>query len=241
MNGGKFESGFLSSGLSQGVGQYMDATGIGYSQNPQGWDYASSAATAAVVGGTVSEITGGTFEQGALTAAMGRLMNDGAHAALEATRSRISALAWKYADENSHRFDVDTQNPPYDVGEYKCNLFVNDVIAQAGAGIPYMAGDRLYNQTGIGVPRYPATAGQWANPKFDIPGWQVVDHPQAGDVYSSGSHMGFIVERHDSFRVGVEQPYIGISANPRQGVRANVFGIQRDDGPKFTYRRYIGQ
>ncbi|HYX39737.1 MAG TPA: hypothetical protein VE954_42120 [Oligoflexus sp.] len=77
--GGKFESGFLSSGLSQVIGQGLDASGYGFSERPKGWEYASNAAIAAVVGGTVSEATGGSFEQGALTAAIGRLLNDGLH------------------------------------------------------------------------------------------------------------------------------------------------------------------
>ncbi|WP_141733950.1 FG-GAP-like repeat-containing protein [Oligoflexus tunisiensis] len=78
-SGGKFESGFLSAGLSQAIGQGLDESGVGFSDSPKGWEYASNAAIAAVVGGTVSEATGGTFEQGALTAAMGRLLNDAQH------------------------------------------------------------------------------------------------------------------------------------------------------------------
>jgi hypothetical protein len=37
---------------------------------------ASNAAIAAVVGGATSEVAGGSFEEGALTAAMGRMFND---------------------------------------------------------------------------------------------------------------------------------------------------------------------
>jgi hypothetical protein len=41
---------------------------------------AYNAGVAAVVGGTISSVTGGSFESGALNAAMGRLFNDTAHA-----------------------------------------------------------------------------------------------------------------------------------------------------------------
>jgi RHS repeat-associated protein len=77
--GGRFESGFRSAGLSQAIGQGLDASGYGFSANPKGWDYASNAALAAVVGGTVSSSVGGSFEHGALTAALGRLLNDSKH------------------------------------------------------------------------------------------------------------------------------------------------------------------
>jgi hypothetical protein len=83
--GGSFESGFLSAGLSQGVGQYMDANGFGYAADAQGMDIAYNAGVAAIVGGTISSISGGSFEQGALNAAMGRLFNDGAHAGILGT------------------------------------------------------------------------------------------------------------------------------------------------------------
>jgi RHS repeat-associated protein len=80
-NGGRFESGFLSSGLSELAGQnnlYGSAKG-------NGWQIASGAARAAIVGGTVSELSGGSFESGALNAAMGRLFNGVAHASPVAT------------------------------------------------------------------------------------------------------------------------------------------------------------
>lgn len=102
-----------------------------------------------------------------------------------------------------------------------------------------MAGNRIYNLTGIGVPTYPATAAQWANSRVDIPGWQVVDNPQPGDIYSSGHHMGFVVERHDSFNIP-NRGLTGISASPGNGVRENPYGIVAPNGTKFTYRRYIG-
>ncbi|HYX37725.1 MAG TPA: RHS repeat-associated core domain-containing protein [Oligoflexus sp.] len=98
--GGKFESGFLSAGLSQAIGQGLDESGYGFSAEPKGWEYASNAAIAAVVGGTVSEATGGSFEQGALTAAMGRLMNDGAHARMmERTQLERVGIDQREVDE----------------------------------------------------------------------------------------------------------------------------------------------
>jgi hypothetical protein len=78
-NGGRFESGFLSSGFSQAAGQYMNSRDIGLPDNPQGWDSASNAAVVAVIGRIASKLSGVTFEQGALTFATSRLFNDIVH------------------------------------------------------------------------------------------------------------------------------------------------------------------
>jgi RHS repeat-associated protein len=104
-SGGKFESGFLSAGFSQAIGQGLDDSGYGFSAEPAGWDFMSNAALAAVVGGTVSEATGGSFEQGALTAAFGRLMNDGAHARMM-ERQQLARVGIDQREVDALAFDV---------------------------------------------------------------------------------------------------------------------------------------
>jgi RHS repeat-associated protein len=150
-NGGKFESGFLSSGLSQAIGQGLDKAGYGVNDNPQGWDYASNAAVAAVVGGTVSEISGGSFEQGALTAAMGRLFNDLAHIKLSAS----DEVAQVYDDGISSNNDLG-QCLPY--GEQKYlgvanvsgaglqNDIISDIAFDGALGLGFSAA-----RAGVGI------------------------------------------------------------------------------------------
>ena len=78
--GGSFESGFLSAGLSQAAAQYGVYESLGAVETAQGWGVAYNAGVAAVIGGTVSTLSGGSFEDAALNAAMGRLFNDIGHA-----------------------------------------------------------------------------------------------------------------------------------------------------------------
>jgi RHS repeat-associated protein len=82
MAGGKFETGFLTSGLSEAasLGGFYGDLGAGSSA----WEISRQTTMAAVVGGGISEVAGGSFEEGALRASMGYLFNYGAHAGLAA-------------------------------------------------------------------------------------------------------------------------------------------------------------
>jgi hypothetical protein len=66
LQGGKFGHGFFSAGFTKGV---MGAAGFN-SADPSATDIAGQTALAATVGGTVSEVTGGKFANGAQTAAI---------------------------------------------------------------------------------------------------------------------------------------------------------------------------
>jgi hypothetical protein len=76
LQGGKFGHGFFSAGFAKGV---MGAAGFNYDNQSAG-DIAGRTAIAATVGGTVSEVTGGKFRNGAETAAIAHLMNQEASA-----------------------------------------------------------------------------------------------------------------------------------------------------------------
>jgi RHS repeat-associated protein len=90
-NGGRFESGFLSSGLSQAAGQYGVYEALGAKESAQGWQIAHNAVVAAVIGGSISEVSGGSFEQAALTSAVGRLFNDLKHSERRITKVTLWA------------------------------------------------------------------------------------------------------------------------------------------------------
>ena len=69
-HGGRFLSGFISAGTSQGFAQIGGYEAIGVSAGPSSaGDYAYSAAASAVVGGTAAVLGGGKFKNGAITAA----------------------------------------------------------------------------------------------------------------------------------------------------------------------------
>uniref|UniRef100_UPI00249461A1 RHS repeat domain-containing protein n=1 Tax=Shewanella algicola TaxID=640633 RepID=UPI00249461A1 len=88
LNGGKFGHGFLSAGVTQALG---NVKGL-FTNAPQGIDRISNAVKAAVIGGTISEITGGKFTNGAITGAFSRLLNDDALAGSK----KASTLNAKY-------------------------------------------------------------------------------------------------------------------------------------------------
>ena len=90
-SGGTFESGFLSAAVSEGLtqsGAYDSvADGIDVSRG----NIVYGAVASSLVGGTTSELSGGTFENGATTASFGRLFNEAMHSV--ETRSGVSSLA----------------------------------------------------------------------------------------------------------------------------------------------------
>ena len=77
VQGGKFGHGFLSAGVNAGVAPAISSIGKGnditFSKGVQ------RATAAAIVGGTVSKVTGGNFANGASTAAFAQTFNDLAH------------------------------------------------------------------------------------------------------------------------------------------------------------------
>jgi len=75
LQGGKFAHGFLSAGATQAFAPEIDGIGIGDGSLSFG-DRALRVASAAALGGAVSEITGGKFANGAVTGAFSRAFND---------------------------------------------------------------------------------------------------------------------------------------------------------------------
>ena len=75
MQGGKFGDGFIAASVMQtlslgGAMKKIGASGPGIGNRIY------SATASAVIGGTVSELTGGKFKNGAVSAAWSRLLND---------------------------------------------------------------------------------------------------------------------------------------------------------------------
>jgi len=75
LQGGKFAHGFLSAGATQALAPSIESIGIGDGALSFG-DRALRVAAAAAVGGTVSEVTGGKFANGAVAGAFSRGFGD---------------------------------------------------------------------------------------------------------------------------------------------------------------------
>jgi hypothetical protein len=66
----------------------------------------------------------------------------------------------------------------FPAGKNKCNLFVHEMLTDAGAS-PGLPNGHWYWK------HYPPGAAQWADPSYAIPGWRVLgpdESPQPGDV-----------------------------------------------------------
>ena len=127
----------------------------------------------------------------------------------------------------------------FPAGKNKCNLFVYEMLNEAGA-TPGLPNGHFYWK------QYPPFAGQWADASYAIPGWRVLgpdESPQPGDVaaqpgnYSDATGHVVIVGPNNTF-IGVGQ-----STKPER-----IESIPKKDnivtlpakGP-LLYRRFVGR
>jgi hypothetical protein len=97
-----------------------------------------------------------------------------------AARAKILEFAQKYV--GSEEWADDATYGPYEADTDKCNVFVYEVLADAGAN-PGTPNGRFHV--------YPPLAAQWADPTYDIPGWYVLGSNEAyapGDVVAQPIH-----------------------------------------------------
>lgn len=218
--GGSFKDGFLSGGFTSLASPVIGTVPGGRT---------AQVVAAAVVGGTAAELGGGKFANGAATGAFSYLYNAAAHEG--DARSRIAEVAESYLGDASYGYDAAHGNFPEN--SWKCNLFVHDILIDAGVPAPMMSGGE-----------WPLQANSWANPNYKIPGWELVVNPLPGDVAA-------IPRAGGSGHVGI---YMGdkwgadiIAAN-RNGVgwsRSHFYNdyarsLAGASGPA-VYRRYVGQ
>jgi cell wall-associated NlpC family hydrolase len=156
-------------------------------------------------------------------------------------RARAAAEALKHV--GSHDWDKGTMRvyearlgkELYSMGDFKCNLFVYEMLNRAGAHVDPEARE---NSLGYLV-EYPPLAGQWADPDFVIAGFEVLtvppDSPQPGDVVAV-AHESSDASGHAGIVVG---PNTTVSARS-DGVVQNNFGFRAEDQGKAVFRRYVG-
>lgn len=146
-----------------------------------------------------------------------------------ATRLAIAAEARKLV--GSYAWSAQTNKPPYPSGTNKCNLFVFEMLAQAGTPVPMF---ERWSLSELGVVKHPPLAGQWADPRVPIVGWEVVQPPPlVGDVaavrhdYTDATgHVGIVVSAASTVSV----------ASDTGQVDERKWGFTSD----VVYRRYVG-
>lgn len=147
-------------------------------------------------------------------------------------KSHVGSSTWAYS----------ANKPPYGPKTDKCNLFVYDVLNEAGASVQMKTRDRGWLK-GLITARYvkhPPLAGQWANSSVSIPGWMVVKTPQVGDVAAEAiqylnatGHVGIVSEVTQGGKNGKT-----ISATATKVVE-NDWGFRA--GQNVVFRRYMGK
>jgi hypothetical protein len=137
----------------------------------------------------------------------------------------------------SKNWAVNADRPPYGPGTNKCNLFVYEVLNEAGASVQMIE----RHKWGISRGKHPPLAGQWADRNFSISGWTIVPSPQIGDVvaeahhYSDASgHVGIVSSVSPDGKSGTT-----ISAATSGSVVENDWGFRSGQSPVF--RRYTGR
>ena len=148
---------------------------------------------------------------------------------VERANAQIGSTAWD--------FGVAKGNFPE--SKNKCNLFVHEMLTDAGASPGLPNGHWHWKH-------YPPAAGQWADPSYAIPGWRVLgpdESPQPGDVvaqprdYSDATGHVVIVGPNNTF-IGVGQSTAPekIESVPKKD---NIVELPAK-GP-LLYRRYVGR
>lgn len=142
---------------------------------------------------------------------------------------------------------------------YWCNLFVADVLREAGAA----TWDPIHERVGINPTRDPV-AKEWADPNHTIAGWTVVFPTQettdlsvaeilalrrSGDVVSSGQHVGIVAdERHKTIQASATDGAVKLSdwsfeLPHAEGFRsaAEYEAAAKKKVRAFTVRRFFGR
>ena len=139
-------------------------------------------------------IGGGKFGNGAMTGAFNRLFNEEPHQLNRNDRSRFQTQLGKNIDNcladaecvSGYSFDG---SRGYGPDTYKCSYWVHDMIELSGGNAPMR--DPVM-PSWLGGTSGPASASDWHNPDFSIPGCRTVATPQNYDIYSDGVHMGIV-------------------------------------------------
>lgn len=76
-------------------------------------------------------------------------------------------------------------------GQWKCNIFVYEILGAAGANAPLIGG--MLRLVTVGRYGYPPSASDWADGDTKINEWTITTNPTPGDVVSTGEHVGIYI------------------------------------------------
>lgn len=164
--------------------------------------------------------------------------------AQDITRVDIALTASDYVGSTRWSFNsLDPRNllMGYPLGSNKCSLFVAQILDWNRAGPGYPNAGKHFN--------IPPNAGQWADTRYSIPGWTVVEpgiEPQPGDVAAQGAN--YLNAFGHVMIVGIGNTLVGTvdgrDVNP-QGIVAkipmkqNIVPAEVAKGP-IIFRRFTG-
>jgi hypothetical protein len=164
-----------------------------------------------------------------------------------AIRARVAVEALRYVgSEDWRKSGIRIYEGPrgpemYRSGDNKCNLFVYEMLTQAGARVEMELRENFVGRQ-IG---YPPLAGKhWADPSHVIPGFEVLkvppDSPQPGDV-AAIKNVSWDASGHVGIVVGPPQSPAGMTVSGRaDGVVHNDWGFQDKNKGEVVFRRYVG-
>ena len=162
------------------------------------------------------------------------------HAEIDRARLAIAEKALEAVGSSDWAQSVAKDN--YPAGSNKCNLFVYDMLKSVETEPPLANGGIMYNWFGEGAPKYPVLAGQWANTKFGIPGWDVVEGvPVWGDVIARPTPFGWAPRSTGHVAI-----FVGFDGASGRTVSARESGVVFEDWPfqysrdAYVVRRYRG-
>ena len=192
-------------------------------------------AVQSVIGGTLSELGGGNFANGAITAAFSFLFNHLKH--FIHTHDDDSAPGIKIANEANRNLGSKKWSKWLKPIGPKCSIFVQDILHSLG----YY--DGVFRQAGI-----------WGDPSIEIDGWIQIpyDEVQCGDIAAykektsdASGHMGIMF--YSNSKQNWTLIYAGSSQHPEQVVRS-LFFVPSMPGRKswfeqhnWIFRRYVGK
>lgn len=116
-------------------------------------------------------------------------------------------------------------------GTNKCNIFLYDILKEAGTPAPLITRDPLLGRE----QSVPPLANQWADKTFKIDHWEVVvDQPRPGDVAArsggdDSGHVGIVIAGNQT----ISQPSDSLTPEKR------AFGFEPEDEGKIVFRRYV--
>ena len=128
-------------------------------------------------------------------------------------------------------------------GVSKCNIFVYEIIREAGAAIERIhEGGRWHNRLGYGLK--PPVAAEWANPNFKINGWDVLpddETPMPGDVAALAGSPARRATGHVAIVTG-NRLTTGTNSNtfPIGIIEQNDWGFRAAQEGRIVFRRWMG-